>query len=77
MLNTDSELFDQTTGSLARLANVLPETVRAYADLELIECLRLENGVRMFKSSAAARVKEIRAERMAHRGGRRVARAST
>ncbi len=49
-----------------------PGTVRDYADLGLIECYRLANGVRLFKPSAAADVARIRAERLTRRGGRRV-----
>jgi DNA-binding transcriptional MerR regulator len=65
--------FTETTGSLARLAGVLPETVRAYGDLGLIECQRTANGVRMFRANAAEQVKKIVKERLARRGGRRPA----
>ena len=63
------EEFTETTGSLARAAGVLPETVRMYGDLGLIECRRLANGMRMFKSGAAEEIKKIRAQRLARRGG--------
>jgi DNA-binding transcriptional MerR regulator len=65
--------FTETTGSLARKAGVLPETIRAYGDLGLIECQRAANGVRMFRANAAKQVKKIVKERLARRGGRRPA----
>jgi DNA-binding transcriptional MerR regulator len=74
MLDARDEPYNQTTSTLARLACCEPQLVRDYANLQLIECIRLENGTRLFKSSAAARVREIRAERLARRGGRRTAR---
>jgi hypothetical protein len=46
-------------------------TVRGYADGGLVECLRLPSGQRLFKRSAPALVQKLRAERLAHRGGRR------
>jgi DNA-binding transcriptional MerR regulator len=64
--------FTETTGSLARKAGVLPETIRLYADRHLIECERLANGVRMFRPSAALQVQRILAERLGRRGGRQV-----
>lgn len=63
------DAFTETTGSLSRKAGVLPETIRAYGDMQLIECQRLANGRRMFRSSAVAQVKKILAERLARRGG--------
>ena len=62
-----SDDYTETTGSLARKAGVLPETVRAYADKGLIECTRLENGVRMFRGSAAEQVRAIIAGRAPRR----------
>jgi DNA-binding transcriptional MerR regulator len=61
--------FTETTGSLARKAGVLPETVRAYGDMGLIECKRVANGMRMFRPSAVTQVRRILAERLANRGG--------
>ena len=63
--------FSETSGSLARKCGVLPETIRAYGDAGLIDCKRLESGVRMFRASAAAQVQKILAERLARRGGKR------
>jgi len=61
--------FTETTGSLARKAGVLPETIRLYGDTGLIDCRRSATGVRMFRPSAADQVKRILAERLARRGG--------
>ena len=63
-----AESYSETTGSVARQAGVLAETVRLYGDLGLLECTRLSNGIRLFKPSAAERVREIYTERMARRG---------
>lgn len=63
------EIFSETTSSLGREAGVLPETVRLYDKLGLIESVRLANGIRLFKPSAAERVRAIYCERMARRGG--------
>jgi DNA-binding transcriptional MerR regulator len=67
----------ETTTSLANKAGTTAETVRLYTQLGLIECQRLPNGVRLYRSEAVARVKAIFAERMARRGGARTAIAST
>jgi hypothetical protein len=45
------------------------ETISSTA-AELIESMRLPNGMRLLKPSAAARVREIYKEHMARRGGR-------
>jgi hypothetical protein len=68
--------FVETTGSLARKAGVLPETVRAYCDLGLIDCRRAANGVRMFRADAVREVRRILARRLAHRGGRHARKAT-
>ena len=65
------ELFTETSGSLAQKCNCLPETVRHYANEAKIESLRLPNGVRLFKPSAAVRVRELHAEGLARRGRHR------
>jgi DNA-binding transcriptional MerR regulator len=65
------EQFSETAANVARAVDDScdPATVRLYADLRLIPCLRLRNGTRLFKPSAAALVREIRAERLSRRGG--------
>ena len=69
------EMFTETTSGVARRVDPPcdPGTVREYADLGLVACHRLANGVRLFKPSAAADVVRIRAERLARRGGNRAA----
>jgi DNA-binding transcriptional MerR regulator len=62
--------YTETVSKLAREAEVLPETIRLYGDLGLIEFIRLDNGMRLHKPSAVNRVREIYAERMARRGRR-------
>jgi DNA-binding transcriptional MerR regulator len=62
------EPFDQSTGDVAREAAVIPETVRSYASLGLLEFCRLANGTRLFQRSAAAEVRKIREQRLANRG---------
>jgi hypothetical protein len=70
-----NEQFTLSTNEVARAVDPPcdPGLVRIYADLQLIECLRLGNGTRLFKPSAAAEVARIRTKRLARRGGRRVA----
>lgn len=63
-----AEGFTETTGSIARAAAADTGTVRNYADQRLIECIRLANGVRLFRPSAVLRVRELLAQRMARRG---------
>jgi DNA-binding transcriptional MerR regulator len=60
--------FTETTGSLAREAKADTGTVRSYADQKLIECIRLPNGVRLFKPSAVEQVRVLLAQRLARRG---------
>jgi len=62
--------YVETTGSLARKAEVLPETIRAYADAHLVDHIRLANGQRLFRSDALIRVRALLEERRARRGGR-------
>jgi hypothetical protein len=65
--------YCETTSSMGRLTGVLPETVRAYCDLALVDHVRLANGTRLLKASAAKQIKAIYAERMARRGRARKA----
>lgn len=62
------ETYSETTSAIARAADVLPDTVRLYTDLGLLEYVRLQTGVRLLKPSAVQRVREIYAQRMARRG---------
>lgn len=65
------EEFSETVNTVAHGVPCDPCTVRVYADSGLIECKRLASGLRLFKPSATALVQQIRAERLARRGGRR------
>lgn len=58
----------QTTGTLAREAEVSPPTVRLYANLKLINYTVDSRGNRLFAPGTAAKVREIYAARMNHRG---------
>jgi DNA-binding transcriptional MerR regulator len=62
-----ADSFDQTTGSLARLAGKSPQTIRLYVKLGLIECIRSADGRRLFPASAADRVREIYTRRLARK----------
>jgi DNA-binding transcriptional MerR regulator len=64
------EPFDTTSGELARVAGINQDTVRLYANLNLIESRRLSNGTRVFQRSAAALARRLREERLTYRGRR-------
>jgi DNA-binding transcriptional MerR regulator len=55
--------FAETTGSVAREAGCLPETVRRFADGGLLDFRRLRDGTRVFRADAAERVRQIMADR--------------
>jgi DNA-binding transcriptional MerR regulator len=65
-----NEQFDLTTGELARIAGVSPDTIRLYETLNLIESRRLSNGIRTFRRSTAELVLRLREQRLANRGRR-------
>lgn len=62
------DYYTDTTSALARQAEVTPPTVRKYADLGLLDFVVASNGVRLYRSGQAERVREIYARRMATRG---------
>jgi DNA-binding transcriptional MerR regulator len=64
--------FTETSSGLARAAGITAQTVRLYADLNLIECKVASNGVRLFRAGQADRVREIYQQRVGLRGRRRV-----
>jgi hypothetical protein len=72
-----AEHFTETTTTLAAFAGCLPETVRLYGKLGLIESMVLPSGVQLFKRSDAQKVRQIMTERLARRGGRRRAQEAT
>lgn len=59
--------YTDTTSELARDARVTGQTVRLYADLNLLDCVRASNGNRLFRRGQAERVREIYAQRVGHR----------
>jgi|HubBroStandDraft_4_1064222.scaffolds.fasta_scaffold09481_4 DNA-binding transcriptional MerR regulator len=66
----ESNLFDRTASQVAAESGRTQETVRAYADRNLLECIRLANGTRLFRPDAAERVREIYKQRMRRWRGR-------
>lgn len=69
MTETDVN-FPETTGSVAREAGCLPDTVRRLCDEGLLEYGRLKDGTRVFKPDTAARVRQLMAKRRAIRFGK-------
>jgi DNA-binding transcriptional MerR regulator len=65
-----SKQFTTPTSEFAREANSTEDLCRRYADLNLIECIRLPSGMRLFDRSDAPKVAAIRAARLANRGRR-------
>jgi hypothetical protein len=64
----DIDPFELTTGELARAAGVNPDTVRRYANLNLIESRRLSSGIRIFRRSSADVIRQVCQQRLAVRG---------
>lgn len=60
--------YTDTTSQLAREAEVTPPTIRLYADMALLDFVVASNGVRLFRTGQADRVREIYRQRMAQRG---------
>ncbi len=67
-MSEESEIFDQTTGALARDAGVTVALIQKYADLGLIQFIRASNAQRLFRRGQADRVREIYSQRMSNRG---------
>ena len=66
-----TDAFSETTNAIAAAVPCDAGTVRAYCDFGWIEYRRLRNGMRLLRPSAVVAVRKLRAERLAHRGGRR------
>ena len=64
-----AEGFTETSGAIARRAEVSPPTVRLYADSGRLPYITASNGTRLFRPEAADEVRKILAERLANRGG--------
>ena len=56
------------TGSCARAAEVSENLIRLYADEGLLPCTKTASGMRLFRSDAPQRAREIFAARMSRRG---------
>jgi DNA-binding transcriptional MerR regulator len=65
-----NHLYRETSGTLARGAQVAVATISLYAELGLLDFIRCSNGVKLFREGQAGKVREILAERMANRGRR-------
>jgi DNA-binding transcriptional MerR regulator len=63
--------FVEMVGKVARDGEVSPPTVRLYAKLGLIEVRKASNGFDLYQRGAGAKVKQIHAERLKNRGGKR------
>lgn len=63
-------IFNQTISKVARDADVAANTVRAYANLGLVPCIRTSDGSRLFAEDAAGIVRKIYTQRQSHRAVR-------
>lgn len=66
-----SDIYDQTSGALAREARVSVPLVQRYADMKLLDYLRSTDGTRLFRRGQAKRVRAIKARRLGNRGRRK------
>lgn len=66
-----ADQFTLTTGGVSRASGVCIDSVRQYADMQLVTHIRLDDRRRLFRPSAVQEVAEIRRQRLAQRGGRR------
>jgi DNA-binding transcriptional MerR regulator len=64
------KVYTDTSGKLARESETTVPTVNRYAKLGLLDFVVASNGVRLFRSGQASRVREILALRMANRSHR-------
>ena len=71
------ENYSETSNAIAAKVPCDAGTVRDYADAGWVECRRLANGIRLFKPSAVNAVRKLKAERLARRGERPRAEATT
>jgi DNA-binding transcriptional MerR regulator len=67
--------YSETSSKLARDAEVTVPTVNLYAELGLLDFMRLSNGMRLYAAGQASRVRQIYTERMSNKGRRRLATA--
>ena len=65
-----TEIFDLTSGDVARQAGASVALVARYAKLGLLPVQRLSNGMAVFARSAPTTVRDLKARRLASRGRR-------
>lgn len=63
--------FILTVGAVARQAETCPATVRLYGDRGLIEFVTASDGTRLHGPDVPGRVRAIKQQRLANRGGTR------
>jgi len=62
------EIYDQTSGTLARALEVSTVTVNRLADLGLVEFRRASDGTRLFKRGQEPALRKVLLKRLANRG---------
>jgi DNA-binding transcriptional MerR regulator len=62
--------YKDTNSALARQVGCTAPTITLYANLGLLDYIRISNGIRLFRTGQADRVKSILAQRLASRGRR-------
>jgi DNA-binding transcriptional MerR regulator len=60
--------WTETAATVAAKAGCAPDLVRAYTKAGHIPSRQLANGIRLYRSSAVALVRKIKAERLSRRG---------
>jgi DNA-binding transcriptional MerR regulator len=68
-----TKVYTDTSGKLARDAETTVPTVNLYARLNLLDYVVASNGVKLFRGGQAARVREIKRQRLEARGQRKTA----
>jgi DNA-binding transcriptional MerR regulator len=62
--------YTETSGKLARDAEVTIPTVNLYSERGLLDFIVASNGIKLFRPGQADRVRQIKAERTAAKPGR-------
>lgn len=62
------EQFTESSTSTAAAARTLPATIRGYAKAGLLDHIVTSSGQMLFKPSAAAKARELKARGLARRG---------
>jgi DNA-binding transcriptional MerR regulator len=64
------ENYTETSGTLARIAEVTVATVNLYSARGLLDFIVASNGIKLFRPGQADRVRQIKAQRTAAKPGR-------